>query len=143
MYVCEIVPEPGPDGHVDEKNLWVIVAGKKLGPHRFIWSPTLAPDGQHWAFAAADGVEDTWFYDFDGKRFDGPWQHAFPATIAPDAKSIAWAASPREDGKRVDLVRDGVLATRGDLVMAPPRWVGERVEFALKRGHSVRRVVID
>lgn len=143
MYVCEIVPEPGPDGQIDPKNLWVIVGGRKLGPHRFVWGLELTPDGRHHAFAAADGVDDTWFYEFDGKRFDGPWQHAFPATISPDGKSIAWAASAREDGKRVDLVRDGALATRGEMVMAPPRWTGERIEFAVKRGHGVRRVVID
>lgn len=143
MYVCQIVPDPGPDGQVDPRNLWVVVAGKKHGPHRFVWGPALTPDAQHWAFAAADGVDDTWFYEFDGKRFDGPWQHAFPATISPDAKSIAWAASPRADGQRVDLVRDGEVVTRGDVVMAPPRWADGRVEFALKRGRSVRRVVID
>ena len=56
---------------------------------------------------------------------------------------MGWAARGREDGKRVDLVRDGVLAARGDMVMAPPRWTGERIEFAVKRGHGVRRVVID
>lgn len=143
MYVCEIVPEPGPDGQVEPRNLWVVAGGKKLGPHRFVWGLELSPDGQHHAFAAADGVDDTWFYEWDGKRFDGPWQHAFPATISPDAKSIAWAASPREDGTRVDLVRDGRLATRADLVMAPPRWTDGRIEFAVKRGRSVRRVVID
>jgi hypothetical protein len=143
MYVCQVVGDPLPDGKPDERNLWVVAAGKKHGPHRFVWGLDLTPDAQHAAFAAADGVDDTWFYDFDGKRFDGPWQHAFPATISPDAKSIAWAASPHEDGKRVDLVRDGDVVTRGDMVMAPPRWTGERVEFALKRGHSVRRVVID
>lgn len=142
-YVCEIVPEPGPDGQVDARNLWVIVDGRKLGPHRFVWGLELTPDGRHYAFAAADGIDDTWFYEFDGKRFDGPWQHAFPPTISPDAKSIAWAASPHEDGKRVDLVRDGVLATRGDIVMAPPHWSGATVAFALKRGHSVRRIVIE
>lgn len=143
MYVCEIVPEPGPDGQVDARNLWVIVGGEKRGPHRFVWGLELTPDGRHHAFAAADGVDDDWFYEFDGKRFDGPWQHAFPPTISPDGKSIAWAASPYADGKRVDLVRDGVLATRGDIVMAPPRWTGNSIEFAVKRGHSVRRVVID
>jgi hypothetical protein len=143
MYVCEIVAEPGPDGQVDPKNLWVVVDGGKRGPHRFVWGLELTPDGRHHAFAAADGVDDTWFYELDGKRFDGPWQHAFPPTISPDGKSIAWAASAQADGKRVDLVRDGVLATRGDIVMAPPRWTGDTVEFAIRRGHSVRRVVID
>jgi hypothetical protein len=143
MYVCQIVPEPSPDGQVDPRNLWVVVGGKKLGPHRFVWGLTLTPDAQHWAYAAAEDVQDTWFYEFDGKRFDGPWQHAFPATISPDAKSIAWAASEREDGQRVDLVRDGEIVTRGDVVMAPPRWADGKVEFALKRGRSVRRVTID
>lgn len=143
MYVCEIVPEPGPDGKVDPKNLWVVANGRKFGPHRFVWGLDLSADGKHHAFAAADGIEDDWFYQFDDRRFTGPWQHTFPPTISPDGKSIAWAASPYADGKRVDLVRNGVLATRGDIVMAPPRWTGDSIEFAVKRGRSVRRVVID
>lgn len=144
MYVCKIVGATGADGLPDPQNLWVVVGGQKRGPHRFVWGLDLTADGRHSAFAAADSVSDPWFYDFDGRRFAGPWQHAFPPKISPDGASVAWAASPREDGSRVDLVRDGDIVARGDMVMAPPRWRADgRVEFALKRGRSVRRVVID
>jgi hypothetical protein len=144
MYVCKLVGPPGADGKPDPQDLWVVVGGQKRGPHRFVWGLDLSADGRHSAFAAADSVQEPWFYDFDGKRFTGPWQHAFPPKISPDGTSVAWAASPREDGTRVDLVRDGDIVARGDMVMAPPRWRDDgKVEFALKRGRSVRRVVID
>ena len=144
MYVCKIVGPTGADGKPDPQDLWVVVGGEKRGPHRFVWGLDVSPDGRHSAFAAADSVQEPWFYDFDGRRFTGPWQHAFPPKISPDGTSVAWAASPREDATRVDLVRDGDIVARGDMVMAPPRWRDDgRVEFALKRGRSVRRVVID
>lgn len=144
MYVCKLVGPPGADGKPDPQDVWVVVGGQKRGPHRFVWGLDLSADGRHSAFAAADSVQEPWFYDFDGKRFTGPWQHAFPPKISPDGASVAWAASPREDGTRVDLVRDGDIVARGDMVMAPPRWRDDgKVEFALKRGRSVRRVVID
>jgi len=143
MYACQLVGPLGPDGQVDPKNLWVIRGGEKHGPHRFLWGLTLTPDARHHAFAAADAVEDTWYYVVDGKRYDGPWQHAFPAAFSPDGSSVAWAASPDRDGRRVDLVRDGDLVARGDVVMAPPLFRDGRFEWALKRGRSVRRVIVD
>jgi hypothetical protein len=54
-----------------------------------------------------------------------------------------WGASPDRDGRRVELVRDGDVVARGDMVMAPPVFRGNEVEWALKRGKSVRRVIVD
>ncbi len=143
MYACQITGPVDADGKVDPKNLWVFIGDKKRGPHRFLWLLTLTPDAKHYAFAAADSVEDTWFYDVDGKRYDGPWQHAFPAAFSPDGSSVVWAASPDREGRRVDVVRDGDVVARGDVVMAPPVFRGNQVEWALKRGKSVRRVIVD
>jgi hypothetical protein len=143
MYACQITGPVGADGQPDPKNLWVIAGDRKRGPHRFVWGLTLTPDARHYAFAAADSVDDTWFYDVDGKRYDGPWQHAFPAAFSPDGSSVVWGASPDRDGRRVELVRDGDVVARGDMVMAPPVFRGNEVEWALKRGKSVRRVIVD
>ena len=144
MYACQITGAPGADGQVDPKNLWVIVGGEKRGPHRFLWGLTLTPDARHYAFAAADSIDDTWFYEVDGKRYDGPWQHAFPAAFSPDGSSVVWGASPDRDGRRIELVRDGDVVARGDRVMARPRFRPDgKVEWALKRGKSVRRVIVD
>lgn len=143
MYACQITGSVDADGKIDPRNLWVFVGDKKRGPHRFLWGLTLTPDAKHYAFAAADSVDDTWFYEVDGKRHDGPWQHAFPAAFSPDGTSVVWGASPDNEGRRVDLVRDGDVVARGDMVMAPPRFRGGEVEWALKRGKSVRRVIVD
>jgi hypothetical protein len=144
MYGCQLVGPPGPDGQIDPKNLYVIVRGEKRGPHRFLWALTLTPDARHYAFAAADSIDDTWFYEIDGKRYDGPWQHAFPVAFSPDGSSAVWGASPDREGRRIELVRDGDVVARGDMVMAPPRFRPDgKVEWALKRGKSVRRVIVD
>lgn len=143
MYACQITGPVGPDGEVDPKRLWVIAGERKRGPHRFLWGLTLTPDARHYAFAAADSVDDTWFYEVDGKRYDGPWQQAFPPAFSPDGTSVAWGASPDRDGRRIDLVRDGDIVARGDVVMAPPLFRDGRFEWALKRGRSVRRVIVD
>jgi hypothetical protein len=143
MYACQIVGPVGPDGQADPKNLWVVIGDKKRGPHRFLWGLTLTPDARHYAFAAADSVDEPWFYEVDGRRYDGPWQHAFPPAFSADGSSVVWGASPDPDARRVDLVRDGDLVARGDVVMAPPLFRGDRVEWALKRGLSVRRVSVD
>jgi len=143
MYACQITGSPDPEGKVDPRNLWVFIGDEKRGPHRFLWGLTLTPDAKHYAFAAADSIEDTWFYEVDRKRYDGPWQHAFPAAFSPDGSSVVWGASPDPDGRRIELVRDGDVVARGDMVMAPPVFRDGEVEWALKRGKSVRRVIVD
>ena len=98
----------------------------------------LSADGKHHAFAAADGIGNDWFLPVRRPALHRTWHVS--RRQSRDGKSIAWAASPYADGS-VDLVRNGVLATRADIVMAPP-WNRQR-RFDVKRGHSVRRVVID
>jgi len=125
------------------RNLWVVVKGKKTGPYRFVWGIELTADGSHHAYAASESLDEFWFYMVDGKRYDGPWKQTFPPKFSPDGTSIVWAASREEDGRRVDLVFDGAIVTRAEIVMAPPAFHGNReVQWAVKRGRSVRRVIM-
>jgi hypothetical protein len=143
MYVCAIA-SPDPSATGDVRRLYVVLPGAKLGPYRFVWALERSADARHFAFAAADGVDDPWYYVVDGRRYDGPWQHVFPPKFSPDGSSVIWAASPDPDGKRVDLVRDGEVLTRAEMVMAPPLFgPGNRAQWAVKRGRSVRRVIFD
>jgi hypothetical protein len=125
------------------RNLWAVVKGKKLGPYRFVWGIELSRDGSHHAYAASDEIGDPWFYVVDGKRYAGPWEQAFPPKLSPDGTSVVWAASREENGSRVDLVFNGAIVARAEIVMAPPVFRGEReVHWAVKRGRSVRRVIM-
>jgi hypothetical protein len=56
---------------------------------------------------------------------------------------VVWAASRDEESKRVDLVVNGDVVARADRVMAPPLFLGRgKVEWAVRRGNSVRRIVV-
>ncbi|HZR82738.1 MAG TPA: hypothetical protein VFD92_16710 [Candidatus Binatia bacterium] len=142
-YVCPGTPELSPEGiPLGRPPLSIVFGGQRLGPpHPFVWGVDLSADGRHYAYAAADSVDDTFFYVVDGKRYDGPWLGAFPPRLSPEGTSVVWAASREEEGKRVDLVVDGDVIARADVVMAPPLFRGERkVQWAVRRGKSVHLV---
>jgi WD40-like Beta Propeller Repeat len=142
-YVCRRNAPLNPDGTLSGPPvLWVIAAGEELGPHQFLWGVDLSADGRHYAYAAADTLGETWFYVVDGQRYDGPWQQAFPPKLSPDGSAVVWAAGREEESERLDLVLNGDIVARADLVMAPPLFDGNRkVQWAVRRGGSVRRVV--
>jgi hypothetical protein len=141
-YACRQTPPSAAPENVP-RNLWVVLQGKKVGPYRFVWGIELSADGSHHAYAASDELGESWFYMVDGKRYDGPWEQAFPPKLSPDGTSVVWAASQEEDGPRVDLVFDGTTVARAEIVMAPPVFHGNReVQWAVKRGRSVRRVIV-
>jgi hypothetical protein len=145
-YICRSTPvsEEMELGNTPQ-NIWVVVNGKKLGPHRFVWALELSDDGEHYGYAAADSLDEPWFYVIDGKRYDGPWQQTFPPKFSPDGTVAVWAASAEEEGSRVDLVLRGNIVTRAERVMKPPLFFGSgedlEVHWAVKRGNSVRRVI--
>jgi hypothetical protein len=143
-YVCRDNPPLDATGlPTGPAPIWAVIGGKRIGPHPFLWAIDLTPDGRHYAFVAADSVESTWFYIVDGKRYDGPWREAFPPKLSPDGSSFVWAAGREEEDRRVDLVVDGELVARADIVMAPPLFQGNRkVQWAVRRGKSVRRIVV-
>jgi hypothetical protein len=145
VYGCQITPAPGPGGAPgDPRNLWVVSAGKRNGPYRFLWGVAASDDGRHSAWAAADTVYDPWYYVVDGRRIDGPWQHAFPPQFSPDHRSVVWGAVSDPHEQRVDLVVDGRIRARADIIMTPPVFPSNgTVQWAVKRGNSVRRIVID
>jgi len=143
-YICPANPPLGADGMPSGlPPLSVVVAGARFGPYQFAWGVDLTADGRHYAYAAADSIDEPWFYIVDGKRYDGPWLQAFPPKLSPDGSSVVWAASQKEERGRIDLVVDGDIVARADQVMAPPLFRGNRkVQWAVKRGGSVRRVVV-
>lgn len=147
-YACQINPPDSPEPPSEDsseapKNVWVVVGGKPLGPHRFVWGVDLSSDGTHYAYAAADTIADPWFYVVDGRRYDGPWEQAYPPKLSPDGSTVVWAASRDPKARRQDLVYDGRTVARAEMIMTPPVFRGEReVEWAVKRGNSVRRVII-
>lgn len=143
-YVCQQTPALAP-GDVERvpKNLWVVSPGERRGPYRFVWGVELSADGRHVAYAAADELDEPWFYVVDGRRIVGDWQQAFPPKLSPDGSTVVWAASREEQARRVDLVIDGEILTRAEMVMAPPRFRDDgSVQWAVKRGKSVRRLVL-
>lgn len=141
-YLCQNTP-PALDAEIDRtpRNLWVIAKGERHGPYRFVWGIELSADGKHLAFAASDEVEKPWSYFIDGRRITGPWQRAFPAKFSEDGSTVVWAASPEEEARRLDLVHDGDILARAEMVLAPPLFRGGgRAQWAIKRGKSVRRL---
>jgi hypothetical protein len=144
-YVCRSTPQTETTPDPAPKNLWIVVNGERQGPHRFVWGVSLSPDGKHYGYAAADSLDEPWFYVIDGKRHDGPWQQTFPPRFSADGKTAVWAASGDEEGRRVDLVIGGNIVTRAELIMKPPLFLGSgedlQVQWAVKRGKSVRRVI--
>ncbi|HEY8514559.1 MAG TPA: hypothetical protein VIS07_03490 [Candidatus Binatia bacterium] len=145
MYVCTRAVDAPPDADPSEtRELWVVLPDRQIGPHRFVWALERLPDGSHFAYAAADSLTDPWYYVVDGKRVDGPWQHVFPPKISPDGSIVVWGASQDPDGKRVDLVRNGRVLTRAQVVMSPPRFGPDgSVQWVVRRGNSLRRVIFD
>lgn len=144
-YLCRSTPSELTELANAPKNIWVVVNGEKHGPHRFVWGLSISEGGEHYGYAAADSSDEPWFYVIDGRRHEGPWQQTFPPKFSPDGTVAVWAASAEEDGSRVDLVLRGNIVTRAEMIMKPPLFRGSgadmEVQWAVKRGRSVRRVI--
>jgi len=118
---------------------FVVANGRRLGPHVDVASVAVS-DGGHFAYAARDSADAPFFYVVDGRRVAGEWDEVFAPRFSPDGRHVAWGAR-RGKGSRIDLVLDGRVRARADLVAAPPR-VGDdgSASWVVRRGRNVSRI---
>jgi hypothetical protein len=135
-YACVDATSTGTTG------LFVVARGRRTGPHHEVATITVADGGQV-AYAARDTADSAFFYVVDGRRTAMEWDEVFAPRFSPDGRHVAWGARPDAKRPRVDLVLDGRVRTRVDLVAAPPRVEDDgSASWIVRRGRNVLRIAM-
>jgi len=135
-YACVDATSTGAAG------LFVVANGRRTGPHHEVATIATADGGQV-AYAARDAADAAFFYVVDGRRTAKEWDEVFAPRHSPDGRHVAWGARPDAKRPRVDLVLDGRVRTRVDLVAAPPRVEDDgSASWIARRGRNVLRIAM-
>lgn len=147
-------PETSPDGaHVvypcvtlreaDVRDVAVVKDGTELGTFLDVWGPALSPNGEHVAFAAADGSpKRPWSVVVDGHARIGGFDAIWRPRVSDDGATIAWQAKRERKERGLFGIDQRVVGSFDDVLWGPEPDGTDRMAWVVRRGRTLTRLSV-